>query len=72
MGLSVFDEKADSHRPPVHSQACSTRRIRRRGFFGTAGLPITKAEYAQRIETREAWNDVSVEAQGNLAPVPAG
>jgi NAD(P)-dependent dehydrogenase (short-subunit alcohol dehydrogenase family) len=35
-------------------------------FFGTAGLPMTKAEYAQRIETWEAWNDLSVEAQGDL------
>jgi len=36
-------------------------------FFGTAGLPMTRAEYASRIETWEKWNDVSVEAQGNLA-----
>ena len=35
-------------------------------FFGTAGLPMTKAEYAKRIETWEAWNDLSVEAQGDL------
>ena len=43
-----------------------------RVFFGTAGLPMTKAEYARRIETWEKWNDVSVEAQGNLAAAPAG
>jgi NAD(P)-dependent dehydrogenase (short-subunit alcohol dehydrogenase family) len=35
-------------------------------FFGTAGLPMTKAEYTRRIETWEKWNDLSVEAQGNL------
>jgi NAD(P)-dependent dehydrogenase (short-subunit alcohol dehydrogenase family) len=33
-------------------------------FFGTAGLPMTRAEYARRIETWEQWNEVSVEAQG--------
>jgi hypothetical protein len=27
---------------------------------------MTKAECAKRIETWEAWNDVSVEAQGDL------
>jgi NAD(P)-dependent dehydrogenase (short-subunit alcohol dehydrogenase family) len=37
-----------------------------RVFFGTAGLPMTKAEYARRIETWEAWNDLSIEAQGDL------
>jgi NAD(P)-dependent dehydrogenase (short-subunit alcohol dehydrogenase family) len=36
-------------------------------FFGTVGLPMTRAEYAQRIETWEKWNDVSVEAQGDWA-----
>lgn len=36
-----------------------------RVFFGTAGLPLTKAEYAKRIETWEKWNAVAVEAQGN-------
>jgi len=36
-------------------------------FFGTAGLPMTKAEYARRIDTWEKWNDVSVEAQGDWA-----
>ena len=36
-------------------------------FFGTAGLPMTRTEYGKRIETWEKWNDVSTEAQGNLA-----
>jgi NAD(P)-dependent dehydrogenase (short-subunit alcohol dehydrogenase family) len=36
-------------------------------FFGSGGLPMTRAEYARRIETWEQWNDVSVEAQGDLA-----
>ncbi len=36
-------------------------------FFGTTGLPMTKAEYARRMEAWEAWNDVSVEAQGDWA-----
>jgi len=35
-------------------------------FFGTAGLPMTRAEYSKRIETWERWNDVSTAAQGNL------
>jgi NAD(P)-dependent dehydrogenase (short-subunit alcohol dehydrogenase family) len=35
-------------------------------FFGTAGLPLTRAEYSKRIETWERWNDVSTAAQGNL------
>ena len=38
-----------------------------RVFFGTAGLPMTRAEYTRRIETWERWNEVSVEAQGNVA-----
>ena len=36
-------------------------------FFGSGGLPLTRAEYARRIETWERWNDVSLEAQGDLA-----
>jgi NAD(P)-dependent dehydrogenase (short-subunit alcohol dehydrogenase family) len=36
-------------------------------FFGSGGLPLTRSEYARRIETWEKWNDVSVEAQGDLA-----
>ena len=38
-----------------------------RVFFGAAGLPLTRAEYAKRIETWEKWNDLALEAQGNLA-----
>jgi NAD(P)-dependent dehydrogenase (short-subunit alcohol dehydrogenase family) len=38
-----------------------------RVFFGSGGLPMTRREYAHRIETWEKWNDVSLEAQGNLA-----
>jgi NAD(P)-dependent dehydrogenase (short-subunit alcohol dehydrogenase family) len=36
-------------------------------FFGSSGLPMTRTEYARRIETWERWNDVSLEAQGDLA-----
>jgi len=36
-------------------------------FFGSGGLPMTRAEYARRIETWEKWNHVSLEAQGDLA-----
>jgi NAD(P)-dependent dehydrogenase (short-subunit alcohol dehydrogenase family) len=36
-------------------------------FFGSGGLPMTRAEYAKRIANWEKWNDVSIEAQGNLA-----
>ena len=36
-------------------------------FFGTSGLPITRAEYAKRLEIWQQWNEVSVAAQGNLA-----
>jgi len=35
-------------------------------FFGSAGLPMTKTEYANRIETWEQWNDLSIEAQGDM------
>jgi NAD(P)-dependent dehydrogenase (short-subunit alcohol dehydrogenase family) len=38
-----------------------------RVFFGAGGLPMTRAEYARRIDTWEKWNTLSVEAQGNLA-----
>jgi len=38
-----------------------------RVFFGSGGLPLTRKEYAKRIETWEKWNDVSIEAQGDLA-----
>jgi NAD(P)-dependent dehydrogenase (short-subunit alcohol dehydrogenase family) len=40
-------------------------------FFGSGGLPMTRAEYARRIDTWEKWNAVSVEAQGNPAPKAA-
>jgi hypothetical protein len=33
-------------------------------FFGSSGLPMTREEYARRIETWEKWNGVSLEAQG--------
>jgi hypothetical protein len=36
-------------------------------FFGSSGLPMTRAEYTRRIETWELWNGVSLEAQGDLA-----
>jgi NAD(P)-dependent dehydrogenase (short-subunit alcohol dehydrogenase family) len=36
-------------------------------FFGSGGLPMTRAEYAGRIETWEQWNELSLEAQGDLA-----
>jgi NAD(P)-dependent dehydrogenase (short-subunit alcohol dehydrogenase family) len=36
-------------------------------FLGTSGLPMTRAEYARRIETWEKWSDVSIEAQGKPA-----
>jgi NAD(P)-dependent dehydrogenase (short-subunit alcohol dehydrogenase family) len=45
----------DAEKPPL------------RVFFGSGGLPMTKAEYARRIETWETWNDLSVAAQGDLA-----
>jgi len=36
-------------------------------FLGSSGLPMTRKEYARRIETWEKWNDVSLEAQGDWA-----
>jgi NADP-dependent 3-hydroxy acid dehydrogenase YdfG len=38
-----------------------------RVFFGNAGLPLIRREYAERIGTWESWNDVSLQAQGNFA-----
>ncbi len=35
-----------------------------RVFFGKAGLPMTRREYAERLATWEQWNDVALEAQG--------
>jgi hypothetical protein len=49
-----------------HPQGVDATDLPLRIFLGTVCLPMTKAEYAKRIETREAWNDVSVEAQGDL------
>jgi NAD(P)-dependent dehydrogenase (short-subunit alcohol dehydrogenase family) len=37
-----------------------------RVFFGSVGLPMTKAEYEKRLQTWEQWNAIAVEAQGNL------
>jgi NAD(P)-dependent dehydrogenase (short-subunit alcohol dehydrogenase family) len=37
-----------------------------RVFFGTAGLPMTKAEYERRIREWEEWNWAAIESQGNL------
>jgi len=34
-------------------------------FFGSVGLPMTRAEYGRRIALWEQWNDLSVEAQGH-------
>jgi NAD(P)-dependent dehydrogenase (short-subunit alcohol dehydrogenase family) len=39
-------------------------------FFGSSGLPMTREEYARRMETWEKWNDVSLEAQGETAARP--
>ena len=36
-------------------------------FFGSSGLPMTRTEYAKRLETWEQWNAVALEAQGNHA-----
>jgi NAD(P)-dependent dehydrogenase (short-subunit alcohol dehydrogenase family) len=41
-------------------------------FFGSTGLNMTRAEYARRIDTWEAWNEVALEAQGDLAAKQAG
>ena len=35
-----------------------------RVFFGSGGLLMARREYAERLETWEAWNAVSLEAQG--------
>ena len=39
-----------------------------RVFFGDAGLPMAKREYAERIATWEAWNDVALEARARPSP----
>jgi len=36
-------------------------------FFGANALPMTRAEYARRIELWEKWQEVSLEAQGDWA-----
>jgi NAD(P)-dependent dehydrogenase (short-subunit alcohol dehydrogenase family) len=36
-------------------------------FFGSGGLPMTRAEYGRRIEMWEKWNPISIEAQGDWA-----
>ena len=36
-------------------------------FFGSVGLPLTRSEYARRMAIWEKWNEVSLEAQGDLA-----
>ena len=36
-------------------------------FFGSSGLPMTRAEYARRLEIWEKWSPVSLEAQGDWA-----
>jgi NAD(P)-dependent dehydrogenase (short-subunit alcohol dehydrogenase family) len=36
-------------------------------FFGSSGLPMTRAEYTRRLELWEKWNPVSLEAQGDWA-----
>lgn len=38
-----------------------------RVFFGNRGLEMIKREYAERLALWEKWNDVALEAQGNLA-----
>jgi NAD(P)-dependent dehydrogenase (short-subunit alcohol dehydrogenase family) len=38
-----------------------------RVFFGSAGLPMTRTEYLKRLANWEKWNDLAVEAQGDLA-----
>ena len=45
----------DAHDPPL------------RIFFGASGLPMTRTEYEKRLAIWEKWNDVSLEAQGDLA-----
>jgi len=49
----------DAEKPPL------------RIFFGSSGLPMIRAEYARRIENWETWNDVALEAQGDLAAAQA-
>jgi NAD(P)-dependent dehydrogenase (short-subunit alcohol dehydrogenase family) len=50
---SALFKIADAAEPPL------------RVFFGDAGLPIIRREYAERLADWEKWNDVALEAQGN-------
>jgi hypothetical protein len=45
-------ELVDADEPPL------------RVFFGSSGLKMAKREYADRMETWERWNDLSLRAQG--------
>lgn len=38
-------------------------------FLGNVGLPLTRGEYAKRIEEWEQWNDVAAAAQGTEVTV---
>ena len=48
-------ELADAEQPPL------------RIFFGKAPLMLIEPEYAQRLETWQSWNELSVRAHGNLS-----
>ncbi len=37
-----------------------------RVFFGTAGLPMVRREYAERLANWEKWNGMALEAQGTV------
>ena len=52
-GAAVL-ELVDTDEPPL------------RVFFGSSGLEMTRREYADRLETWEHWNDLSVRAQGGV------
>jgi NAD(P)-dependent dehydrogenase (short-subunit alcohol dehydrogenase family) len=45
-------ELVDADEPPL------------RVFFGSSGLEMARREYAERLETWERWNDLSMRAQG--------
>jgi hypothetical protein len=36
-------------------------------FFGSSGLPMTRAEYGLRLETWDKWNAVSLDSHGDWA-----
>jgi NAD(P)-dependent dehydrogenase (short-subunit alcohol dehydrogenase family) len=50
----------DAEKPPL------------RLFLGTMPLPIARQRYTERLETWQAWADVSDAAQGNEATLKAG